>query len=416
MRNEAIIVSQVKDDTQYEPTIRALSWKICAGVLFFYVSCIYLFPRIPGIPLRVEDILFPLFMVIAVFSFDGLSKKNTLPLLLYCIYVFVGSLIGVLNQKIDIRGVSVALKEIQYVTGFFLLYSCCNKTELEASKTLQVLSWLLWVPALFGLVMMITNQVGYYGISALNEKSPSLSGQMYFSGFVLAFILFKFFHLKQYVALSILLCIGTFMVGSRTAIAMLVLFLFFMNVRFNWKFVRFVFIAIGVLYLSSVAIEFYLEHFYDDASVLGRSLRRANSLFQFVDNLAPRVDAWITHRFHTPIDSWSVLFGYGRGYENMNPDGTWRGFELNVDSQYIRDFFEIGLLGMTMKLSAIIIIITSMRGVYLNIFVAYVIAYSAAGVTMELFNLSKPGALFWLVAALCLVCSKFDLNINDRVK
>jgi len=395
---------------------RPLSLQIMVSVLFFYLACLYLFPRIPGIPLRLEDIFFPIFLMVAAYSLSGLSKLVTMVILAYCFYIFIGSLFGVLYGKVDIRGLSVAIKEIQYVVGFFLIYASVNFSRLNFEQYLRTIATVLWLPAMYGLFMVATNQVGYYGISALNEKSPSLSGQMYFSGFVLSFILYKLFNQKQYLVLSVLLCIGTFMVGSRTAIAMLLLFLFFQNVRFNWKFIKFVLIAMSVLYLSSIAVDFYLNHFYDETSVVGRVLRRANSLFQLADNLTPRINAWVAHRFHTPIDSWSVLFGQGRGYENMNPDGTWRGFELNVDSQYVRDFFEIGLIGILMKVSAILVVISSLRGIYFNIFIAYLISYAAAGVTMELFNLSKPGALFWLVSALCLVCSKFDLQIKDKVK
>tara|TARA_R110001599_G_scaffold326067_1_gene538478 strand:- start:3790 stop:5031 length:1242 start_codon:yes stop_codon:yes gene_type:complete len=400
--------------THYEKTYRQLSWRLYAGTLLFYVSCIYLFPRIPGIPLRIEDLFFPLFLIIAILSLDGLPKKVTLPALLYCLYILIGSLVGILLQRIDIKGLSVSVKEIQYILGFFLLYSCCNKEQDVALKTIQSLVLVLWIPALYGCFMVVTNQIGYYGISALNEKSPSLSGQMYFSGFVLSLTLFTFFRGKSYAALALMMFVSASMVGSRTAVAMLLLFFLVRALKFNWKLVRFIVLFILFVYAASFLMGFYLDNFYDGVSVFDRSVRRANSLFSLQQSLAPRVDSWVEHRFHTDIRPVSALFGYGRGYENMLPDGTWRGFELNVDSQYIRDFFEIGLLGMVLKVSVFLIIASSMKGPYFNIFIAYLVCYAAAGVTMELFNLSKPGALFWLVAALCLVCSKFDPKIKDN--
>lgn len=259
---------------------------------------------------------------------------------------------------------------------------------------------------MYGVSMIASNRIGYYGISSINETSPSLSGQMYFSAFVMSLILYHSLRQRLLLLQSFLLAICTLMVGSRTAAAMLIIFLILSRVRVSWRLVLFLLLVCASAFLLYFGLDYYIANYYDSESVVDRAIKRARSLFFLMDSLAPRFESWEVNRFDTELHPLSVLFGHGRGYENMNPDGSWRGFELNVDSQYIRDFFEVGLVGALLKFGAMLWTSTFLDKRMFYYYFAYFISFCAAGMTMELFNLSKPGALFWAVSGLFLICSR----------
>ena len=118
-------------------SLRPLSHRISSIVILAYFACIFLMPRIPGIPLRLEDIFFPVFVMVALLNIGRVDVRFLVLPIAYAIYIVLFCLFGIALQNVDVRGLSVAIKEVQYIVGFVLLLGALSWTELERSQLLM---------------------------------------------------------------------------------------------------------------------------------------------------------------------------------------------------------------------------------------------------------------------------------------
>ncbi len=390
------------------------------ATLIAYIAAVIFLPRI-GEHLRAEDAITPLLGVAGIFGLLRSWGKHRDAILfgcLYFLYLFVLTLVNVIVEKIPLEALIIYGKELQYFFGFLVLLAVV-RDPVHLSWVKKMLGLGVIFGAITGVGLFFSGQRGYYGIAYITEPfSPSLSAVMYFNLAVVALMmratspsaLFR----KACLWLSIVLFCLLAIVGSRTGMAMGMTFLLLM---FVWsRRSPLLWTAILAMIVGSLIVIFYsqIQVFGQFVSVIDEreasaaqiALRRTGSLItkpgETVEN--SRFEAW-GNLYRWATESFqNTVFGCGRGCSNVYriPGKGTYALGLSGDSQYLVNFLEMGLLGLTLWAWVFIAIVRAVQGKHRKIYVAYLIACMAGGIFFELFMLSKGGAMFWLVSGLAI--------------
>ena len=209
------------DDTQGSESL---------GILFYFFVLSYgliLFaPRIFG-NFRVEDILMPFFLVIPLLvRISPEVSKILLFFLIYIAYEFASTLLGFSLALVPIDAYLLVGKELQYFLLYFLFFATFYNKLNKLKLFLSYFSVIFFISILWAFLSVIFF-TGYYGISWVNEISPSLSALIYFNLFILSIVCIyaRVGNFKVNIFLSLLLFFCTFLVGSRSAMVALPIFL-----------------------------------------------------------------------------------------------------------------------------------------------------------------------------------------------
>ena len=186
-------------------------------ILCYFV--IFLVPRIGG-NLRLEDILMPLIIVLPFFL--SISKKIfflILPYLLLILYELLVLSFYFSNGSMPLDSFLLIGKFFQYLFLYLLTLVILEKDSGKFLFT-KFFKLMIFIGMIWGfLALTIFDRPGYYGISWINELSPSLSGLVFFSLTVIATTLYLQGLLKPFYGITAitLLILLTFSVGSRSA-------------------------------------------------------------------------------------------------------------------------------------------------------------------------------------------------------
>jgi hypothetical protein len=385
-------------------------------ILFYAFVC--WFPRLDR-HLRFEDIVTPLVCIAALFLLTWSAwRVARIPIYLSVMATFVTTLL-VAVEYLPVQALLILGKELQYVFIYILGLEVLGGRFLE-SKRFRVFLWLIIIVAavfaVFG-SFFAAKAGGYYGLGYMNEiDSPSLSALMYFNLFVLSIILLSMDDRRRQpvkrwllIGLSVVLVIATLLVGSRTAVMAVLVFTsayFIMRGRhYRWLALAFLLVAIpSVIWVGLIVrverLYDYLYNFESEIYVLQAAVSRASTLLILDETLeGSRYGSW-TLMLSSFLDSnvVTMLLGCGRGCSHLG--GAEFSVGLGGDNQYTVNIVELGLVGLALSLVAAVSAYPYIDRRWKVIYVAYVLAYFAWGMTAEVWQLSKGAQMFWFVNAL----------------
>lgn len=364
-------------------------------VIFLILLSIFILPRLYLDRIRLEDIVSPLLiLLVIIYNY----KSNFKLFNIYFWFVFSVTTIGLILAYIPIQGFVIFLKELQYfIFGVFLFSFFINeKNKQFVDKTILIFSISTIV---YGLYQLISGTQAYYGIRAINEISPSLSA--WTINILLFYMSSKDLLLsinRKYIFLiNSLLFLLVIFVGSRTGLVIGVIF-YLRYIFITSSFKKTFPVAIIAILIAIAVAPVYFPNFLN---TLNR-YATFSSTESISEGYNPRRESfeWRTKDLYKLESAYSVLFGYGRGFGNMDPEAglrKWRGFSMVVDSMYLRNYLEIGLLGSLLFLIALLY--TSFRYFDRPTAICVLLALLLSFFSMESWLISKPGFFFWLMLA-----------------
>jgi len=395
---------------------------------------IFCFPRLhlaADAKLRLEDLtwVFVLLLVAAnVIKRTLVLTKVLLFPLLYFAYALLISLIRALAEGSGFEFVLFFGKEFQYYIFFLASYYLVIRGR--ANTILSVALFLAAVNVTWGIYQIATGRVAYYGIGAMFlDESPSLSGLVYLSGvMVAAFVLH--FGLTNVVTIGLpgtrlrRLCVYFLMwasaicalaTGSRTsgfgAVAFLALLLLGRSIllvntwdRLLWNKAKLILVAVTCAILLNVLIS---EWGYQIGEYI--DLRRYVNPIESIGARAEENWSVNIERSQSLMD-YLVGLGYSAGHTVLGEDRVV--FGMGYDSQYMRNFLVLGILGSILWVAMLIRFGTALRGSRqaLVFFFAVIGSYLFMGIAIEVFQLSKSGAMVWIILGMLVGMRKREMR------
>jgi hypothetical protein len=264
-----------------------------------------------------------------------------------------------------------------------------------------LIKYMLIIAAASGFYLLLSGVRGYYGVGYFTESSPSLGMLMYFHCLFWSVYLYRKYADSLYLFLALLFFILVMLVGSRTGQLVTIVFLlsiFLMNVRKK----MYIYIPLSVLILILI---FNLDGIYDALYnintgnlAIDGGVSRFATLLKFSETIqGSRIDSWLSV-FNQALDN-NFIVGCGRGCSHINEEGFSLG--MGSDNQYIKNFMEIGIIGsLLFMFSLLYLIVTLYKDPFtFKIYFPYMLVMLFIGMTMEVWQLSKGGSLFWFSTA-----------------
>lgn len=388
------------------------SWEAGFAVLVSYLVAIHLGPRL-GNGLRIEDYITPLLFVAVTVCPRRAAARTFAISLIYFAWSFLVTAISISTNYLPFEAALIWGKEAQYFLGAFLL----AMLFWDRPERLRRLNWPILALATFAcgfaIYSILTLKAGYYGLGYLNEMdSPSLNAWIYFNLLVLTMISGRYLGANPQLVtlLSVMLFAATLLTGSRTG--QLISFAFLVTnalLERPSKGILWGLVSIAVI----VVLRAYQQEIFEALLTLhpptANAFFRLTTLFTFAETLeGSRGASW-----RYTIERWqrgNLVFGCGRGCTNLMLPGVMYGLTMGGDNQYTRNLEEIGILGNALFAATLLSLRQFMGDPYRRLYTAYLGAYLLGGMTMEAWQLSKPGQLFWIITALLLSIS------NGRIK
>lgn len=401
-----------------------------AAILFLYVISVLFLPRLSTFlgetvhrNVRLEDLIFPIMFFVTVLSMHRRTLNYALGPILYICYGLFVTLLGLLLYSMPPKALFVWGKEFQYIVGFVLFLECMRSNP----RLLLLFERVVIAAGLAGVAFLLSRMTDLgrvqisieYGMNHFTTPiASSLSAWMYFNLFFLsAAIAYSGDvgrHTKNIVKLCIpLLAMGALLSGTRTMFIVLPLFisiyvwLTLQPVKLGLWFIMVAGIVLFAIFRDSIVSSLYAIH----ADLIANPLHRVRALFSYAQG--KDIDLFILSRGHSWLEILRVAFdrcafiiGGGRGFSHMDAYGAMPSLGLGADNQYTVNIAEIGIVGSALLFLAIGSVYSYVHRSLRYLYVPYVLVYLIAGMSMEIFQLSKSGQLFWLVAAYFIVKSE----------
>ena len=390
--------------------------KIGILILLLYFVSIAIMPRIHG-HLRYEDFLTPLlFLMIFALLRKSLLEYIFIPVLYFC-YCFLITALNIIMGKIPLISFLIWGKELQYFLAFALICGLLVRKHDYITLLFSIIKLLILFGIVSGVYSLVLGMQGYYGIGYFNEpSSPSLSMLMYFNLGVLSVFYTNMIdrgNRRMFFVCSMILSCLTLMVGSRTGVMMILVFwgswLFFSS-KFKMT-ILFLIVFIGTLTIALLAVldynidDIYSSMYYNmiNNKAVSAAVSRASGLIMLYDTLeGDRFSSWksiLQRAFNT-----NFILGNGRGFTHMSSNSF--NLELAGDSQYTVNLAEIGILGSIVFFLMLYGFGKKLHYKLRTFYISYLLAYLSAGMTMEVWQLSKGGQMFWIMTGLLLMFSR----------
>ena len=384
-------------------------------ILCYFV--IFLVPRIGG-NLRLEDILMPLIIVLPFFL--SISKKIfflILPYLLLILYELLVLSFYFSNGSMPLDSFLLIGKFFQYLFLYLLTLVILEKDSGKFLFT-KFFKLMIFIGMIWGfLALTIFDRPGYYGISWINELSPSLSGLVFFSLTVIATTLYLQGLLKPFYGITAitLLIFLIFSVGSPSAFVEVCIFIFllsFLRLIISYKFIIFFSSLLATFLffqLDFVSIETALYNNEIPIEAVQMSVSRFAALLSLIDSIeGSRGYSWdlLISKF------WdgNIFFGCGRGCSHL--EGEYFSTAISGDSQYLVNLVEIGMIGSILFILAVISPSFAIKGDLRIIWFPFLISYLIWGINAEVWLVSKGAQMFWLIAAYLISFSSIKQRYN----
>jgi hypothetical protein len=414
--------------------------KLTVWFLLLNLFIIFTLPRIAG-HFRGEDILTPILIFIdctLLFRFantNHLYKRFILSSIVYFTYSFFITCLNVFLNGLPIKAFLILGKEAQYFLIFYLMYTVFNLDRRYIKRTMDVVLVFSVVAVVVALFFVLFDIQDYYGIRFLNVyRSPSLSMLMYFNCAALCF-LYSYCFKKKFFVLTIVLLLTVMLVGSRTGdIITIVFLLLWIYVCFMYKFSHRVaycllilfFVAISIVYNKQIYRIMYFNHI--QKKVISASLSRMATLLTPLQTLVgARMNSWKSIAYAS-IDSTEpslsnnteastsgigltcnsvtitnkkllyLLFGRGRGSTHIDKQGNFH-LGLGADNQYTKNLYELGVVGSLAFFYMLFSFCNYIKYPLKKFYLIYLFCYLLSGLSMETWQLSKGGQMFWIITA-----------------
>lgn len=399
-----------------------------ATILFFYVVCVLFLPRLSTFlgesvhrNVRLEDLIFPIMFLVTVISIQRRTLNYALGPILYICYALFITLVGLLLYSMPPKALFIWGKEFQYIVGFILFIECMRSTP----RLLLLFEWavitagLTSVAFLLSCVTDVSHISGQYGMNHFTTPiASSLSAWMYFNLFFLCAAIAGLGDVggrtKTLIKICVpLLALGALLSGTRTMFIVLPLFISI----YVWLTLQPVKLGLWLIMVSGFVL---FAIFWNDivpylysihADLIAIPLHRVGCLFSYVQGkdidlfMISRGDSW-AEILSAAYDRCAFIIGGGRGFSHMDACGAIPGLGLGGDNQYTVNIAEIGIVGSALLFLAIGSVYSFVHRSLRYLYVPYVLVYLIAGMSLEIFQLSKSGQLFWLVAAYFIVKSE----------
>jgi len=402
--------------------------RIQAGVLFSYIICVLFLPRLSTLlgesvhrNLRLEDLIFPIMLFAVALSLHRRTLNYALGPILYICYGFLITLLGLLLYAMPPKALFIWGKEFQYIVGFVLFLECMrsNPRLLLLFEKVAIAAGLVGVVFLLSRMTDIHRLWGQYGMNHFTTPiASSLSAWMYFNLFFLSAVIVGSGDVERHTKTIIKICIpllalGALLSGTRTMFIVLPLFISI----YVWLTLQPV--KLGLWFMMVAGIVFFaifrneiVSYLYSiQADMIAIPLDRLGALFSYAQGkdidllILSRGNSW-AEVLGAAYDRWSFVIGGGRGFSHMDASGVMPSLGLGGDNQYTVNIAEIGIFGSVLLLLAIGSVYSFVHRSLRYLYIPYVLVYLIAGMSMEIFQLSKSGQLFWLIAAYFIIKSE----------
>ena len=373
---------------------------------------IFLLPRLQG-NIRFEDFLTPALFVGVLLSINSFSVRHSLLPLIYFFYTFFITSFFIIFGNLPIEAYLIWGKEFQYILVFLIILGMPS-TKKTSTFIQHLITYILIISSVSGVYLLVSGVRGYYGVGYFTESSPSLGMLMYFNCLFWSVYLYRKSANSLYLFLALLFFILVMLVGSRTGQLITMVFLFFvflMNVRRK----MYVYIPLAALILI---LTFSLDSIYDvlyniktDNLAIDGGVSRFATLLKFSETIQQsRVNSWLSV-ISQAFDN-NFIVGCGRGCIHISEGGISLG--MGGDNQYTKNFMEIGIIGSLLFMFTLLHLTVKLYKdpFIFKIYFPYMLAMLLVGMTMEVWQLSKGGSLFWFNTALMysLLKEKYSSN------
>ncbi len=395
---------------------------------FFITPKFYLFDEFG---LRGEDLLFPFTFFLFLAALPELGKLNISGLnkiiFAYFAFIFIqGFILGPLTGAFKYF-IVISFKQLQYFIFFYMLLYTLRFPKLK-EKTMRFTAILVGANVLWALFQAASGQRAYYsrspdevwaayGAGGIGEGQPHQAASIFLFGFIFFYLYRNFKYRKIFIALS---AVAVFATVSRTTIAALgvcALYIFFNNPRVKAAIKK---PAIIIPVLTSVFLLLYTADAFLTSTQLSAygTLKARMSLTDLLRGFFLRLANWthdLSYESYIVYNKISFLTGMGRGYANTLFDT----FRLQAHSGYVRDFMEIGFIGLLLHLG---IFFTAGKYIGFKKYSVVLLPFLALCVTNEIFLVAKSGhAILFLTAVLlsgsqCLKTNSRPAYGNNRME
>jgi len=373
---------------------------------------IYFAPRLSG-NFRYEDLLYP-FMIIAILLLPLSNLLNNFKWIIFFSMIYVAYILLTAIINISFNGLHTGAfiflnKEIQYLILFCLtLFSIFDQHNLH--RFILLLKGILLAGALWIILSYSGDIVGYYGLTWVNETSPSLSGLIIISLLFLSFILHHDGAIsKSYFYLFIILfLLGILATGSRsTQLATFIglVYLFYDRLSYSNKFLMLFFFFLSLVPIIFFRFELYelLYNFESGLDVLDGGVNRLGTLFKLFETLqSSRTYSVMT--LINEINQNNLFFGCGRGCSHGVANNIFS-YAVARDNGYLANILELGIVGTALFFSILLGIYIKTSGFYRTVWLSLTLVYLLYSFTAEVWLITKGAQLYWLISAICLIKS-----------
>ncbi len=301
----------------------------------------------------------------------------------------------------------IFLKHAQYFIVFYLLLYTFQFHDFK-ERTIRIISILVGANILWALIQIIlghravyAKQMGElrkaYGIGAFCETFPHQAAAIFLFCFLFSFFCTKIKFRKLLMFFSAAAIVMT--VSRITIIALLACLLYIIatNDRFKTLIKKpLVIISFALaIFVAGIALNSIFVSM--DSSAYNLLTRRfsAQGFSRGINKRLTLWDSYFPENNHKAYMPATFLTGRGRGYFNIAND-SWR---LSADSGYIRDFIEIGIIGLFLHY-----LVFFRAGKYIGFrkYWVLLLPYLILSITYEVFLVSKSGLIILILTAILL--------------
>ena len=382
------------------------------AILHFFKNLIIFAPTIHP-TFRTEDLLSVILLVVPLLYLGAFLRVIPVTAAIFPLYSLLLTLIFVGFSGLHEMSLIIAAKQTQYYLLGALSAIAMYKSN-DPKKSISLFLNLILIACILSFFYSVFFGVsGYYGIDFWNEvRGPSNSTLAYLAGLLSAFTLTqaslsKSRRLRQfYFALTLVSLAIVTLVATRTAAViggfwmLIITWHIFTHIKkFLTVGVAITTIAIGLIVLCWFSFSQRGTLLQDElAFALETLIQRANTLTRFWDTLEhSRLFVW--REDFTTFLNGNQVFGCGIGCAARSEAQI---LSLQADSQYIRLLREVGIIGSLLWAAGLLACWLRMRSEIRGVYTVFLLSFLLAGITQEVFLLSKGGQVFWLITGLFL--------------
>ena len=375
---------------------------------------IFFFPRLhlnANTKIRLEDATFiALFLIVVLRILNGkfkLYKETIFPVIYFLYPLFLTFAIALTDIEKGIYSIVFWGKELQYYLFFLVFYYFFSKNKTDIISCLLVC--LITINVSIGCYKIVTGVIDYYGIGVMFfEDSSSLSGLVYFGCTIICALLLYLrmidntlwrIYLYSLMVLSLICCLAT---GSKTSSFGVLTFASIFLVLHNCYAIRSISTLVLkmiklCIYICLVAIFIHLLVHKWNYQIGNVDLRRLRNP---IESMGVRYELDLKPKLNKLENNFDYLTGVG--FLAGSTPGAPVSFGSSYDNQYLRNLLVMGIFGSGIWLIMLFYLGWALKG-NRKLFVYYISllgSYLAMGMGFEVFQLSKSGAIFWIVTGM----------------